>query len=226
MSDFNKDDYLNDLPDMDNLSGQAGPAAGASQESQSNGDSAATASADSAASETAATAANAASSESQENGDAADSATQDGEDTLTPLGQAKKEAAEYLEALQRERAEFINFRNRSQKEQERFRQHGIIDVLTALLPALDDIDRIREHSEMDESFKAVSTKIDKAFEKFGVEKFGEKGEDFDPTKHDAILHKPDPQAEKETVDTVVEAGYRIGDRVIRAARVVVASPQN
>ena len=224
MSDFNKDEYLNDLPDMDDLSGQAGPAAGASQESQSNGDSAASATSDSA--DSAATAANAASSESQENGDAADGATQDGEDTLTPLGQAKKEAAEYLEALQRERAEFINFRNRSQKEQERFRQHGIIDVLTALLPALDDIDRIREHSEMDESFKAVSAKIDKAFEKFGVEKFGEKGEDFDPTKHDAILHKPDPQAEKETVDTVVEAGYRIGDRVIRAARVVVASPQS
>lgn len=224
MSDFNKDEYLNDLPDMDNLSGQAGPAAGASQESQNNGDSAASATSDSA--DSAATAANAASSESQENGDAADGATQDGEDTLTPLGQAKKEAAEYLEALQRERAEFINFRNRSRKEQERFRQHGIIDVLTALLPALDDIDRIREHSEMDESFKAVSAKIDKAFEKFGVEKFGEKGEDFDPTKHDAILHKPDPQAEKETVDTVVEAGYRIGDRVIRAARVVVASPQS
>ena len=221
MSDFNKDEYLNDLPDMDNLSGQAAPAAGASQESQNNGDSAASATSDSAA-----TAANAASSESQENGDAADGATQDGEDTLTPLGQAKKEAAEYLEALQRERAEFINFRNRSQKEQERFRQHGIIDVLTALLPALDDIDRIREHSEMDDSFKAVANKIDKAFEKFGVEKFGEKGEDFDPTKHDAILHKPDPNAEKETVDTVVEAGYRIGDRVIRAARVVVASPQN
>ena len=224
MSDFNKDEYLNDLPDMDNLSGQAAPAAGASQESQNNGDSAASATSDSA--DSAATAANAASSESQENGDAADGATQDGEDTLTPLGQAKKEAAEYLEALQRERAEFINFRNRSQKEQERFRQHGIIDVLTALLPALDDIDRIREHREMDASFKAVSAKIDKAFEKFGVEKFGEKGEDFDPTKHDAILHKPDPQAEKETVDTVVEAGYRIGDRVIRAARVVVASPQS
>ena len=213
MSDFNKDEYLNDLPDMDDLSGQAAPAAGASQESQNNGDSAASATSDSA--DSAATAANAASSESQENGDAADGATQDGEDTLTPLGQAKKEAAEYLEALQRERAEFINYR-----------QHGIIDVLTALLPALDDIDRIREHSEMDESFKAVSAKIDKAFEKFGVEKFGEKGEDFDPTKHDAILHKPDPNAEKETVDTVVEAGYRIGDRVIRAARVVVASPQS
>jgi len=238
MSDFNKDEYLNDLPDMDDLSGQAAPVAASAADG---------ASADSAAAAAGATqegAAQPAAAQSQENGDsaaadgadkadaAADGADKAGaadgkaDDTLTPLGQAKKEAAEYLEALQRERAEFINFRNRAQKEQERFRQHGIIDVLTALLPALDDIDRIREHSEMDDSFKAVANKIDKAFEKFGVEKFGEKGEDFDPTKHDAILHKPDPNAEKETVDTVVEAGYRIGDRVIRAARVVVASPQN
>ncbi|WEV68349.1 nucleotide exchange factor GrpE [Bifidobacterium sp. ESL0769] len=155
--------------------------------------------------------------------DAADG--KDGENTLTPLGQAKKEAADYLDALQRERAEFVNFRNRAKKEQEIFRQHGIIDVLTALLPALDDIDRIREHSDLDDSFAAVANKIDKAFEKFGVEKFGKKGETFDPTKHEAILHKPDANATEETVDTVVEAGYRIGDRVIRAARVVVASPK-
>ena len=157
-----------------------------------------------------------------------DSAKEDGADKgsegLTPLGQAKKEAADYLEALQRERAEFVNFRNRAKKEQDIFRQHGIVDVLTALLPALDDIDRIKEHGQMDDSFQAVAKKIDKTFEKFGVEKFGEKGEDFDPTKHEAILHKPDPDAKKETVDTVVEAGYRIGDRVIRAARVVVTSP--
>lgn len=215
MSDFNKDEYLNDLPDMDDLSGQTapsgtGPAA----------DDAAAGAPEAAAADTAAASAQAEDSAAAENAADADA------ETLTPLGQAKKEAAEYLEALQRERAEFINFRNRAKKEQDRFRQHGIIDVLTALLPALDDIDRIREHSEMDDSFKAVATKIDKAFEKFGVEKFGEKGEDFDPTRHDAILHKPDPTAEKETVDTVVEAGYRIGDRVIRAARVVVASPQD
>ena len=200
MSEFNKDDYLNDLPDPSDAeaAAQASSGADASAESGSAQDSAAQA-------------------PSNEGADAAPAAAEgektgegqsDSADTLTPLGKAKKEAADYLEALQRERAEFINYRNRTQKEQERFRQHGIIDVLTALLPALDDIDR------------------DKAFEKFGVEKFGEKGEDFDPTKHDAILHKPDADAEKETVDTVVEAGYRIGDRVIRAARVVVASPQN
>ncbi|MDB6898530.1 nucleotide exchange factor GrpE [Bifidobacterium longum] len=218
MSEFNKDDYLNDLPDPSDAeaAAQASSGADASAESGSAQDSAAQA-----PSNEGADAAPAAAEGEKTGEDQSDSA-----DTLTPLGKAKKEAADYLEALQRERAEFINYRNRTQKEQERFRQHGIIDVLTALLPALDDIDRIREHSEMDDSFKAVATKIDKAFEKFGVEKFGEKGEDFDPTKHDAILHKPDADAEKETVDTVVEAGYRIGDRVIRAARVVVASPQN
>ena len=227
MSDFNKDDYLNDLPNADDLSaGQAGPAGGsdpaagsADQGTAGNGGSGAGQTADAAA--PAADSADAKSSDSD-----APASSDSSDDTLTPLGKAKKEAAEYLDALQRERAEFITYRNRAQKEQERFRQHGIIDVLTALLPALDDIDRIREHSEMDDSFKAVSTKIDKAFEKFGVEKFGEKGEEFDPTKHEAILHKPDDAAEKDTVDTVVEAGYRIGDRVIRAARVVVASPKN
>ena len=209
MSEFNKDDYLNDLPDADELAGQGAPADDAAKPADSQP-------ADQPA----------APKPEEGSADAGNGDQQDAdEDTLTPLGKAKKEAADYLEALQRERAEFINYRNRAKKEQDRFRQHGIIDVLTALLPALDDIDRIREHSEMDDSFKAVAAKIDKAFEKFGVEKFGEKGEDFDPTKHDAILHKPDPNAEKETVDTVVEAGYRIGDRVIRAARVVVASPQ-
>lgn len=206
MSEFNKDEYLKDMPDADGLADDEAASAPAGAAGAAPG--AAPADADAAS------------------GEAPDAAAgEDSEDTLTPLGKAKKEAAEYLEALQRERAEFINFRNRASKEQERFRQHGIIDVLTALLPALDDIDRIREHSEMDESFKAVAAKIDKAFEKFGVEKFGEKGEEFDPTRHEAILHRPDPNAEKETVDVVVEAGYRIGDRVIRAARVVVASPQ-
>ncbi|KAB8291953.1 nucleotide exchange factor GrpE [Bifidobacterium avesanii] len=212
MAEFNKDDYLNDLPNADDAAAKT-PEEGAD----------AAAAAPEAGAGAAADAKAAADGKPAEDGKAGSDAPAD---ELTPLGKAKKEAAEYLEALQRERAEFINFRNRASKEQERFRQHGIIDVLTALLPALDDIDRIREHGELSDSMSAVAAKIDKAFGKFGVEKFGEKGEDFDPTRHDAILHKPDASAEKETVDTVVEAGYRIGDRVIRAARVVVASPQN
>ena len=238
MSDFNADDYLTGMDDADRLA--QNPSVDAADAAGDASDGAGASGADrpedgsipvSGGSEDAQpqTAADGTAKDASGVGAAAkasgDGAAADG-DTLTPLGQAKKEAAEYLEALQRERAEFINYRNRAQKEQERFRQHGIIDVLTALLPALDDIDRIREHEEMDDSFKAVAAKIDKAFEKFGVEKFGEKGEAFDPTKHEAILHKPDAAVETETVDTVVEAGYRIGDRVIRAARVVVASPSD
>ena len=260
MSDFNKDDYLKDLPDVDSLngegaSGQAGGSheqnASASAGGQSVGAGSAadqpheqasdTAKAGSVASSDAKSAADEdgkkqaaqpaqddaqhASAGAADNGKDGD-ADHDKDGSLTPLGQAKKEAAEYLEALQRERAEFINYRNRMNREREQSRQYGIVDVLTSLLPALDDIDRIREHGQMDDSFKAVATKIDKTFAKFGVEKFGEKGEDFDPTKHEAVLQKPDPEAKKETVDTVVEAGYRIGDRVVRAARVVVSMPQN
>ncbi|RFD75492.1 molecular chaperone GrpE [Gardnerella vaginalis] len=230
MSDFNTNEYLQGMEDSDSLdvnpaedSEKTSAQSSKQAENANRAETKADAQADANVSADSANAAN--SSESSESSESKDSKDAD-DGSLTPLGKAKKEAAEYLEALQRERAEFINFRNRSAKEQDRFRQHGIIDVLTALLPALDDIDRIREHSEMDDSFKAVATKIDKAFEKFGVEKFGEKGEDFDPTKHDAVLHRPDPDATKETVDAVVEAGYRIGDRVIRAARVVVSSPSN
>ena len=245
MSEFNANDYLSGLEDVPSDSGdsaagdlRAADSAAAdgvaaheetheakheAKHAAANTDAANT---DAAAEESQATDDESNARKSEENDNSANKQSGEEDDSLTPLGKAKKEAADYLEALQRERAEFINFRNRAAKEQDRFRQHGITDVLTALLPALDDIDRIREHGAMDDSFKAVAAKLDKAFEKFGVEKFGEKGEDFDPTKHDAILHKPDANATKETVDVVVESGYRIGDRVIRAARVVVASPSN
>ena len=260
MSDFNKDDYLKDLPDVDSLNGEgaSGQAGGSHEQNASASAGGQSAGADSAADQSHEQASDTAKAGSAASSDAKSAADEDGkkqaaqhaqdnaqhasagaadngkdgdadhdkDGSLTPLGQAKKEAAEYLEALQRERAEFINYRNRMNKEREQSRQYGIVDVLTSLLPALDDIDRIREHGQIDDSFKAVATKIDKTFAKFGVEKFGEKGEDFDPTKHEAVLQKPDPEAKKETVDTVVEAGYRIGDRVVRAARVVVSMPQN
>ena len=235
MSEFNANDYLSGLEDVPSDSGDSAAADNAVADSVAAHEETheakheakhAAANTDAAAEESQATDDESNARKSEENDNSANKQSSEEDDSLTPLGKAKKEAADYLEALQRERAEFINFRNRAAKEQDRFRQHGITDVLTALLPALDDIDRIREHGAMDDSFKAVAAKLDKAFEKFGVEKFGEKGEDFDPTKHDAILHKPDANATKETVDVVVESGYRIGDRVIRAARVVVASPSN
>ncbi|MBQ1282177.1 MAG: nucleotide exchange factor GrpE [Bifidobacteriaceae bacterium] len=249
MSDFSKDDYLADMDDVEALGAKSSedeidkpssgslassiyssimkeskvkPVSDAKKDSEKSSKkrkkkSDSIKSADPAASAPAADSA-------QSAGTQADEKIENEDGSLTPLGKAKAEAAEYLEALQRERAEFINFRNRARKEQDRFRDYGVADVLTALLPALDDIDRAREHEDADSSLVAVGTKIDKVFAKFDVEKFGAKGDEFDPSKYEAVLQKTDENIDKPVVDTVVEAGYCMGDRVIRAARVVVAVP--
>ncbi|MCO7274694.1 nucleotide exchange factor GrpE [Cellulosimicrobium cellulans] len=138
---------------------------------------------------------------------------------------AKAEAAEHLDALQRERASFTNYRNRSLRDQEAARTKGIEDVLTALLPVLDDIDRARQHGELTGPFAAISDKLDASLEKFGIERYGAVGDEFDPTVHEALMHQPDPEATATTVNLVIEPGYRIGDRVVRAARVSVVGPQ-
>lgn len=138
---------------------------------------------------------------------------------------AKAEAAEHLDALQRERASFTNYRNRSLRDQEAARTKGIEDVLTALLPVLDDIDRARQHGELTGPFAAISDKLDASLEKFGIERYGAVGDEFDPTVHEALMHQPDPEATVTTVNLVIEPGYRIGDRVVRAARVSVVGPQ-
>jgi molecular chaperone GrpE len=146
-------------------------------------------------------------------------------DGLTPLGKAKKEAADYLAALQRERADFINYRNRMDKEKQLARDYGIQDVLVALLPALDDLDRLREHGDMSKEIEAVSRQLTRGFDKFKIQKFGKKGEAFDPTHHEAILHRTSPDVDKPQIDAVVEAGYSLNGRILRAAKVVVVAPE-
>ncbi|MGO1318237.1 MAG: nucleotide exchange factor GrpE [Cellulomonadaceae bacterium] len=137
---------------------------------------------------------------------------------------AKAEAAENLDALQRERASFTNYRKRSLRDQEAARTRGVEDVLTALLPVLDDVDRARQHSELSGPFVAIAEKLDAALAKFGVERYGEVGEEFDPTVHEALMHAESPEADAARVQHVIEPGYRIGDKVVRPARVAVVGP--
>lgn len=146
-------------------------------------------------------------------------------DGLTALGKAKKEAADYLAALQRERADFINYRNRMDKEKQLARDYGIQDVLMALLPALDDLDRLREHGDMSKEIATVSQQLTRGFDKFKIQKFGKKGEAFDPTRHEAILHRTSSDVDKPQIDAVVEAGYSLNGRILRAAKVVVVAPE-
>lgn len=138
---------------------------------------------------------------------------------------AQSEAAAHLDALQRERASFTNYRNRSLRDQEAARVKGVEDVLAALLPVLDDIDRARQHGELDGPFVAISDKLDASLAKFGIERYGVVGEEFDPTVHEALMHQVDPEATSATVNMVIEPGYRIGERIVRAARVSVVGPE-
>lgn len=138
---------------------------------------------------------------------------------------AKAEAAEHLDALQRERASFTNYRNRAVRDNAAARTQGVQDVLTGLLPVLDDIERARQHGELSGPFVAISEKLDGALAKFDIVRFGEVGEEFDPTLHEALMHSTDPEATSSTVNIVIEPGYRIGERVVRAARVSVVGPE-
>ena len=190
------------------------------------------AAADDAAAQNAAAASDAdasAAADSDQHSAAADAACADGSDAgdsgLTELGKAKKEAADYLEALQRERADFVNYRARMNKEKQLARERGVEDALVALLPALDNLDRIRENNEKSAEMESLLKQFDRAFAKFSIEKFGQKGDAFDPSHHEAVLHHTSPDVSKAQIDAVVEAGYKMGDRILRAAKVVVVSPE-
>lgn len=190
------------------------------------------AAADDAAAQNAAAASDAdasAAADSDQHSAAADAASADGSDAgdsgLTELGKAKKEAADYLEALQRERADFVNYRARMNKEKQLARERGVEDALVALLPALDNLDRIRENNEKSAEIESLLKQFDRAFAKFSIEKFGQKGDAFDPSHHEAVLHHTSPDVSEAQIDAVVEAGYKMGDRILRAAKVVVVSPE-
>jgi molecular chaperone GrpE len=138
---------------------------------------------------------------------------------------AKAEAAEHLDALQRERASFTNYRNRALRDQEAARNRGVQDVLAALLPVLDDVERAKQHGELSGTMAAIAEKLDQSLQKFGVERFGKVGEEFDPNLHEALMHSTDADATASTVNLVVEPGYKIGEKVVRAARVGVVGPE-
>lgn len=141
------------------------------------------------------------------------------------LTAARVEAAEHLDALQRERAAFTNYRNRALRDQEAARARGIEDVLTGLLPVLDDIARARDAGELAGPMAAIADKLDESLAKFGVTRYGAVGETFDPTIHDALMHREDVEMSEQIIELVIEPGYLIGEKVARAARVGVVGPQ-
>lgn len=143
----------------------------------------------------------------------------------------KASLAERTADLQRLQAEYINYKRRVERDRELVRAVAVENVFRDLLGVLDDIRSAREHEELTGGFKAVAEELARVAGKYGVESFGSKGDPFDPHIHEALMHvpaQPDaPVAEGVTGPSCVEIlqpGYKIGDRILRPARVAVADP--
>ncbi|TDD43241.1 nucleotide exchange factor GrpE [Kribbella antibiotica] len=126
--------------------------------------------------------------------------------------------------LQRLQAEYVNYKRRVDRDREASRELVIGSVLTELLGILDDVGRAREAGELEGAFKAVAESLERVTEKLGLEKFGEKGDAFDPRIHEALLHNYSDEVDGPTATMVMQPGYRHGERVLRAARVAVSEP--
>jgi molecular chaperone GrpE len=141
------------------------------------------------------------------------------------LAEARRALGELTTDLKRLQAEYLNYKRRVDRDRELVRQNATFSVLSELLPVMDSIDRAREHGELDPGFKAVADALETAVTKLGLTKFGEPGEEFDPNQHEALMHGHSPDVTTTTVDVVAQAGYRIGERVVRPARVTVLDPE-
>ena len=132
-------------------------------------------------------------------------------------------AAERLDSLLRLQAEFTNYKNRTAREKEQLRDFVTSELVTALLPVLDDIDAARKHGDLQEGpFASIATKLEELLGKQGVERFGEVGDAFDPNIHEAVLQQPTDEVAEDHVSMVLRYGYRVNDRVVRTAQVAVA----
>jgi len=126
--------------------------------------------------------------------------------------------------VQRVHAEYANYRKRVDRDRELVRDQAAGVVLAELLTVLDDIDRAREHGELSGGFKSVAEAIEATVGKLGLERFGDVGEPFDPTVHEALMHSEDESVTQTTCVAVLQPGYRYAGRVLRPARVAVADP--
>ena len=127
--------------------------------------------------------------------------------------------------LQRISAEYANYRKRVERDRALVGEQATGAVLAALLPVLDDLDRAREHGDLVGPFGTVADQLTAALGKFGLTPFGEKGDPFDPTRHEAVAHLTSAEVTEPTCVDILRRGYLLGERLLRPALVAVADPE-
>jgi len=144
---------------------------------------------------------------------------------VAQLDQVRTALHERTLDLQRLQAEYQNYRRRVERDRITVKEIAIANLLTELLPVLDDIGRARDHGELVGGFKSVAESLETVAAKMGLQQFGKEGEPFDPTIHEALMHSYAPDVTETTCVAILQPGYRFGERTIRPARVAVAEPQ-
>ena len=132
--------------------------------------------------------------------------------------------AERTADLQRLQAEYANYRKRVERDRMAVRELALSNVLIGLLPVLDDIGRAREHEELTGGFKSVAESLEAVAAKLGLTTYGENGDPFDPNLHEALMHSYSGDVDEPTCVRILQPGYKVGDRILRPARVAVAEP--
>lgn len=159
------------------------------------------------------------------------SAPADGAPDVDELRELKEKAGEYLALAQRTQADFENFRKRAARDASLATQRGATKLAKELLPAVDNLERAIAHApeaagEDEDAFvagvKAVHDDLIAALQRAGIERYSPEGEPFDPTLHEAVAQQPFEGFDPGTVVEVFQRGYRLGESVLRPARVVVA----
>ena len=138
------------------------------------------------------------------------------------LADVDVKVAELTADLQRVHAEYANYRKRVERDRELMRANAVGGVLAELLSVLDDIERARQHEELEGAFRSVGESLEATVTRIGLEKFGQEGEPFDPNIHEALTHQESDEVSEPTVVAVYQPGYRYAERVLRPARVAVA----
>ena len=129
---------------------------------------------------------------------------------------------EIFQDLQRLQADFVNYRARVERDRGVERQLAVAETLKAFLPVLDDLDRAQAHGDLNDGpMLAIAQKLRAAGEKIGLSVFGEKGEKFDPEIHEALVRNVSAEVSEPTVADVIERGYKVGERLLRPAKVAV-----
>jgi molecular chaperone GrpE len=140
------------------------------------------------------------------------------------VSRLQTQLAERTADLQRLQAEYANYRKRVDRDRATVREHAVAGALSELLPVLDAIGQAREHGELSGGFKSVADSLQAAVGKLGLVSYGQRGDAFDPKIHEALTHTYSPDVAEDTAVEIFQPGYKVGERILRPARVAVAAP--